>query len=421
VQVTSGTATLASFSYDGLGRRTEKLTLSGMSDYYLAGQQVVETDFTPSGGGGTSALQYQYVWSPRYIDAPVLRDDFTSGSTYPHVYYLDDANFNVTTLIGSDGGVIERTVYDAYGTPTFYNSTWTGSSTTSSVGNVVLYTGRELDPETGLYYYRARYYSPGLGRFIGRDPLDYWGGDFNLYRYVRNGPANAVDPLGLVTDWVIGPNTDIISWIEETKGASALLNSSANPEPPLNFLGSPAKLKPGEDRRSLGSFKSTKEYRNVHELQLTLCCESGKVVTVSKVLHQDVGYTPIRVPVVGTTYSEGRSGPPTVQETPTPKGETCYKVTSVQRFRLGWASNVAGRSTQGYWAPYAWSRIEYELCCDGTAKIKFGGSFVPSHSFYIDFQRVGQHSMANQPTALKRLDDFIQAGDAKDAPGAEKL
>jgi RHS repeat-associated protein len=68
------------------------------------------------------------------------------------------------------------------------------------VGNVplcrYLYTGREYDPETGLYYYRARYYSPELGRFISRDPLGYGGGSMGLYEYGAGNPAVNVDPSG---------------------------------------------------------------------------------------------------------------------------------------------------------------------------------------------------------------------------------
>jgi hypothetical protein len=96
-------------------------------------------------------------------------------------------------------------------------------------------------------------------------------------------------------------------------------------------------------------------------------------------------------------------------------------VTSVQRFRLGKLINVAAKWKTGQWAPYAWSRIEYELCCDGTATVRSGGSYVPSHSYYINSDRVGQHSMASQNNALQRLDEFTHAGDEKDAPGAERL
>jgi RHS repeat-associated protein len=59
------------------------------------------------------------------------------------------------------------------------------------------FTGREWDPATGLYYYRARYYDPILGRFLAEDPNGFDGGDVNLYVYVRENPATMVDPAGL--------------------------------------------------------------------------------------------------------------------------------------------------------------------------------------------------------------------------------
>jgi RHS repeat-associated protein len=62
-----------------------------------------------------------------------------------------------------------------------------------------LFQGRELDPETGLYYYRARYYSPRLGRFISHDPMDYSDG-VNMYQFVRGNPVRYTDPFGFAVD-----------------------------------------------------------------------------------------------------------------------------------------------------------------------------------------------------------------------------
>jgi len=59
-----------------------------------------------------------------------------------------------------------------------------------------LFTGRRFDTDTGLYYYRARYYNPYIGRFLQTDPIGY-GDGLSPYAYCRNSPANFVDPSGL--------------------------------------------------------------------------------------------------------------------------------------------------------------------------------------------------------------------------------
>lgn len=60
------------------------------------------------------------------------------------------------------------------------------------------YTGRERDEETGLYYYRARYFDPAPGTFVSEDPLGFGAGDENIYRYVFNSPTNYTDPSGQI-------------------------------------------------------------------------------------------------------------------------------------------------------------------------------------------------------------------------------
>jgi len=100
------------------------------------------------------------------------------------------------------------------------NSSWTliNSYKYDSFGNLESYVGeivntrlfswREFDFDTGLYYNRARYYSPEMGRFIGRDPIDI-GDDVNLYRYCGNNGVRFVDPMG--TEKVL-----VVIWIDHT-------------------------------------------------------------------------------------------------------------------------------------------------------------------------------------------------------------
>ena len=64
------------------------------------------------------------------------------------------------------------------------------------MANDWLYTGRQFDPENGLYFYRSRYYDARVGRFTTRDPIGY-GGGINLYVYVKNNSINKLDPFGL--------------------------------------------------------------------------------------------------------------------------------------------------------------------------------------------------------------------------------
>ena len=108
------------------------------------------------------------------------------------LYYLGDANFNVTTLIDTSGDALERYVYTPYGVLTIYDATWSNVRSASSYANVYTYTGRQLDAETGLFHYRHRVYAAQLGRFVSRDPSLFESDDLSLYRYVVSNPANSV-------------------------------------------------------------------------------------------------------------------------------------------------------------------------------------------------------------------------------------
>jgi len=85
--------------------------------------------------------------------------------------------------------VANHLVYNAFGGIT--------SETNSAVDHIFGYTSRERDEESDLYYYRARYYDPALGRMVAEDPTGFAAADTNLTRYVGNSPTNMFDPNGL--------------------------------------------------------------------------------------------------------------------------------------------------------------------------------------------------------------------------------
>ncbi len=212
VEAKDGQTVIARYEYDGVNRRIKSHIDSGAPSnptgidtyvhcYYNSAWQILETlqSDTPSAQPETLQPKHQFVWSQRYIDAAVLRDENAGANGLcddDRLYYVNDANFNVTALLDTAGDALERYVYSPYGVATIYDATWTNTRSTSSYANVTLYTGRELDPETGLYSYRNRYYSAELGRFVSRDRIGDEGGDVNLYCYVGNRPIGSVDPLG---------------------------------------------------------------------------------------------------------------------------------------------------------------------------------------------------------------------------------
>jgi RHS repeat-associated protein len=145
----------------------------------------------------------------------------TSGS----VYYHHDGLGSTVALTDAAGAKIESYTYDVFGTVSIFDAAGFLQSS-SSVGNRFLFTGREWITELGLYDYRNRLYSAELGRFLQTDPIRFEAGDVNLCGYASNSPANAVDPLGLISSVHTGPPAAAAAgWppadIAETFGLSA--------------------------------------------------------------------------------------------------------------------------------------------------------------------------------------------------------
>jgi RHS repeat-associated protein len=196
--VATSTGSTYGHVYDALGRRILEGEKSGTSAaagrelYYSAGWQVIEER-------ESGVLKAQYVWSPVYVDAQVLRDYDTDGdgTLDQRLYAHQDANFNVTSMADGTGAVVERITYDPYGKPTFLTPTW-GSRSVTAYDLQYLHQGGRYHRPTFLYHFRNRETSPDLGRWMQQDPLGYTDGT-SLYGYLQGNPLTHTDPHGLQT------------------------------------------------------------------------------------------------------------------------------------------------------------------------------------------------------------------------------
>jgi RHS repeat-associated protein len=141
-----------SYKYDAFGNRVKK----GDTRYLTVDNEVV-AEFKDD-----EARQYVHAKS---IDDTVAHKD-SSGLAYNHL----DRQLNTEALTDASGAVIEQYAIDATGRVKTFDSSGIELSGPSATN--ILFTGRTLDKETGLYYFRARYYEPELGVFISRNPVD---------------------------------------------------------------------------------------------------------------------------------------------------------------------------------------------------------------------------------------------------------
>jgi len=133
-----------------------------------------------------------------------------NGANYTPYYYHADGLGSITGLSDATGTMVQTYGYDAFG-----NVTVSGSG---NVAQPFMFTGREYDAETSMYFYRARYYDPTVGRFVTKDPIGFGGGDYNLYGYVGNNPINFSDPDGLFAQvipplLIYGPSVIATAWM----------------------------------------------------------------------------------------------------------------------------------------------------------------------------------------------------------------
>lgn len=147
--------------YDALDHRVAKIVDNIVTYYvYNAGYQVIEER------NAANVLAARYTYGAG-IDEVLTME--RGGVRYT---YHRDALGSITEITDQSGNLVERYEYDVYGAPQFFDSNGT-PLTASAIGNPFLFTGRQNDPESGNYDYRARIYSPALRRFMQTDPLGY--------------------------------------------------------------------------------------------------------------------------------------------------------------------------------------------------------------------------------------------------------
>jgi len=171
--VKQGASTLASFTYDGKGRRAQKIAGGVTHTYVYDDANIIEERLS-------SGQTYDFIQGPG-VDRPLAMRDQASVVSY----YLADHLGSIAQTTSAAAAVTLTREYDPWG------NAIQGSATSGYA-----FTGREWDPEINAYYYRARYYDSRLGRFISEDPIGIDGG-VNFYAYVGNNPVNLTDPLGL--------------------------------------------------------------------------------------------------------------------------------------------------------------------------------------------------------------------------------
>jgi len=207
------------FKYDPFGRRIQKSGPLGTTNYLYDGMNIVEE--VDALGNVVARNAHNLT-----VDEPLSQFRNNAGN-----YYEADGIGSVTSLTNSQSQLSATYRYDSFGNQ---------SQSTGANGNEFRYTARDVDGETGLYYYRARYYDSSVGRFLSEDPLRFSAG-VDFYPYGANNAVRYNDPFG----------TCIVDFYFERTGKNAdglffhtflvLIDNSGKGNPwPQEFRGGPS-------------------------------------------------------------------------------------------------------------------------------------------------------------------------------------
>lgn len=178
-----------SYSYDPNGIRTRK----DSKDYIVDINNNVVAEANSSG-----TITDEILWGHQ----PLARK--TGGTWY---YYIYNAHGDVIGVVNESGTVVNNYTYDAWGGIV---------SQTEGISNPIKYAGEYYDDELGMYYLRARYYDPSIGRFTSKDPVE---SGMNRYAYCGNNPVNRIDPSGLFDEKTLlrmGANNADVATLQRT-------------------------------------------------------------------------------------------------------------------------------------------------------------------------------------------------------------